>query len=80
MYCPQGGLGNCWLVAAIDNLTLHKKLFDKVVPHDQSFKDDAGIFRFRFWHYGEWKEVVVDDLLPTRNGQLIYMKSRDAIQ
>lgn len=32
-------------------------------------------FSLRFWQYGTWIEIVVDDLLPTRGGRLVYMRS-----
>ncbi|XP_029656323.2 calpain-A-like, partial [Octopus sinensis] len=72
----QGKLGDCWLISAINCLlTNNRKVFDKIVPSNQSFTEDyAGIFRFNFWWYGEWKEVVVDDRLPvdTNTQQLLY--------
>jgi calpain len=74
----QGELGDCWLMAAIANLTLNKSCFQRVVPHDQNFSDGsyAGIFHFRFWQYGQWIDVVIDDLLPTKDGELQFLRSK----
>ncbi|CAH8843229.1 unnamed protein product [Trichobilharzia szidati] len=74
----QGELGDCWLLAAIACLSMHKNLFEQVVSIDQSFtKEYCGLFRFHFWHYGEWKEVVIDDRLPTHRGSLVYIHSTE---
>ncbi|XP_025084605.1 calpain-B-like [Pomacea canaliculata] len=73
----QGTLGNCWFVAAAASLAAsNKSLLHKVVPPDQNFGSEyAGIFRFNFWQYGKWREVIVDDRLPTREGRLEYAAS-----
>ncbi|NXU53593.1 CAN5 protein, partial [Turnix velox] len=78
----QGILGNCWFVAACSCLALRKSLWQQVIPDFNEQEWDpkapekyAGIFRFRFWCFGEWTEVVVDDLLPTMDGKLIYCHS-----
>lgn len=65
------------MLAAAANLSRFPSLFQRLVPPKQSFDKDwyAGVFHFRFWRYGEWIDVLVDDRLPTKNGKLVYVQS-----
>jgi len=81
----QGKLGNCWFVAASSVLAGVPKLWERVVPDskDQDWDPNlpdrySGVFRFHFWRFGSWLEVLVDDLIPTRNGVPVFTYSRDS--
>ncbi|XP_005737486.1 calpain-9 isoform X2 [Pundamilia nyererei] len=72
----QGKLSDCWLLSAIASLSMNQSLLKKVVPLGQSFQDGySGCFTFRFWQYGQWEEVRIDDLLPTVDNNLIFLSS-----
>ncbi|KAL1258140.1 hypothetical protein QQF64_011384, partial [Cirrhinus molitorella] len=70
----QGHLGNCWFLASVGGLTFQKDITNQVIPVEQSFsKNYVGIFQFKFWRFGEWIDVVIDDLLPTFNEKLVFV-------
>ena len=80
----QGMIKNCWFLAALANLADDPDALQRVIPRGQGFSEEEtsgrpylGMFKFRFFRFGEWFEVVIDDKLPTKNGELIYMKAGD---
>uniref|UniRef100_A0A3B4UK28 Calpain-1 catalytic subunit-like n=1 Tax=Seriola dumerili TaxID=41447 RepID=A0A3B4UK28_SERDU len=74
----QGVLGNCWFLASIGALTFQNHVLGQVVPLEQTFDENyCGLFHFRFWRFGRWVDVIIDDKLPTINGRLIFVHSKD---
>ncbi|XP_033991168.1 calpain-1 catalytic subunit-like [Trematomus bernacchii] len=74
----QGLVEDCWFLASIGALTFQKDILCKVVPLEQTFNEKyCGMFHFRFWRFGRWVDVVIDDKLPTIDGRLIFVHSKD---
>ncbi len=74
-------LGDCWFVSAASGIIQNYNLFRKVVPFDNSLEDSeyCGAFHFRFWIYGEWKDIVVDDYLPVGpDNKLIFLRNQQS--
>ena len=69
----QGKLGDCWLLSSVAALLSKPKLMKRVVMYPYNVMPDArqcGIFRFRFYHLGEWIDILIDDVLPTKNAAI----------
>jgi hypothetical protein len=77
--CVAGRLTDCGVAASVAALAASTEIFAAVVPPGQGFHqaEYAGIFHFRFWHHGQWNDVVVDDFLPTVDGKPVYIHSKN---
>ncbi|XP_059841026.1 calpain-3 isoform X4 [Hypanus sabinus] len=74
----QGALGDCWFLSVIACLSLNKDVMKQVIPANQGFGTGySGCFCFKFWQYGRWVEVIVDDRLPTVDNKLAFLYSRN---
>ncbi|KAG8198044.1 hypothetical protein JTE90_001879 [Oedothorax gibbosus] len=75
----QGILADCWFLSACSAVAQIPRLMEKVIPRNQKLSGEGykGIVTFRFWRFGNWVTVYVDDLLPTRKRKLIFSKSSE---
>ncbi|XP_059139505.1 calpain-A-like isoform X2 [Physella acuta] len=70
----QGILGDCWFLSSCAAIAKRSKLINKIIPSYQVLYGPKyrGMVHFRFWRYGGWLQVIIDDRLPTEKGKLIY--------
>jgi len=75
----QGMLGNCWWLSSVGAISRKPSFMRKIIPGGQVLQGEGyvGMVHFRFWRFGKWVDVIVDDLLPTINGGLCFGKSSD---
>lgn len=59
----QGAFGESWFIGAIIIISTHGDLLEKLFVETSHF-DTCGFVTFQFFKNGEWKQVIVDTLLP----------------
>ncbi|KAM8954244.1 calpain-10 [Pelodytes ibericus] len=76
----QGILGDCWFICACSALQKCDKLLNQVFPVGQCTWSDPGYvgkFTCRFWRFGCWVEVTIDDRLPCLGRKLCFSHCQD---
>ncbi|ESP00632.1 hypothetical protein LOTGIDRAFT_112339 [Lottia gigantea] len=75
----QGDLNDCWFLSTLSAIAEKPQLMAKIIPDDNTFgtKRYDGKFHCRFWQFGNWVDVYIDDLLPTVNGEILFAHSSD---
>ncbi|XP_076095147.1 uncharacterized protein LOC143065457 isoform X1 [Mytilus galloprovincialis] len=64
----QGRVGTCWFLSMVANIADKPRLLERVVPardYKIGTNDYDGVFHCRFWRFGHWSEIYIDDKLPT---------------
>ncbi|KAF2363658.1 Peptidase C2 calpain large subunit domain III [Trinorchestia longiramus] len=75
----QGSLGNCWFLSSCSAVARERKLIERVIRPDQILHGDGykGLIVCRFWRFGNWATVCIDDRLPTKDGKLLFARSSE---
>eukprot|EP00747_Dinoflagellata_sp_TGD_P006889 gnl/TRDRNA2_/TRDRNA2_116515_c2_seq1.p1 gnl/TRDRNA2_/TRDRNA2_116515_c2~~gnl/TRDRNA2_/TRDRNA2_116515_c2_seq1.p1 ORF type:complete len:852 (-),score=157.45 gnl/TRDRNA2_/TRDRNA2_116515_c2_seq1:198-2564(-) len=74
----QGALGNCWFAGALSVVARLPQLIEKLFLGSRDY-NPQGAYQLRLFYAGEWRRILVDDLLPTSqifegtmDGQYVY--------
>lgn len=71
----QGALGNCWFVAALSIVAENPDLIRRMFIGSQEYNAN-GAYQLRLCRDGEWHTVLVDDVFPCTNlDMLAYAKA-----
>ncbi|XP_061185730.1 calpain-A-like [Saccostrea echinata] len=71
----QGSIGTCWFLASVSNVADKEHLIERIIPNNSypvGTPQYDGIFHCRFWRFGRWDDVFIDDYLPIINRKQIY--------
>ncbi|XP_060076489.1 calpain-5-like [Ylistrum balloti] len=71
----QRSIGTCWFLAAVTNIADKPNLMRQVIPADAYLvgkPEYDGVFHCRFWRYGVWEDVYIDDYLPIVYDNVVY--------
>ncbi|XP_061185731.1 calpain clp-1-like [Saccostrea echinata] len=71
----QGSIGTCWFLSSVSNVADKPQLLRRIIPRDSypvGTPQYDGIFHCRFWRFGYWDDVFIDDYLPIIYGNQIY--------
>ncbi|XP_078321159.1 calpain-9-like [Crassostrea virginica] len=71
----QGSIGTCWFLSSVANVADKPQLLRRIIPRDSypvGTPQYDGIFHCRFWRFGIWDDVFIDDYLPIIYGNQIY--------